>query len=80
MDTKQLVSFARQRASISAEQNVTALEHPPYSPDLSRLDFFLFPRLSVIEGRFAIAQDLIARAARALTELSKSEFQECFTN
>jgi hypothetical protein len=40
-----------------AEHNVKASEHLPHSPDLSRLDFFLFPRLrSVIEGqRFAVA-------------------------
>jgi hypothetical protein len=62
-----------------AEQNVKALEHLPYSPDLSRLNFFLFPRLrSGIEGqRFAIAQDIIARASTAVTGI-ENDFQECF--
>jgi len=26
-----------------AKNNVTTLEHPPYSPDLIRADFYLFP-------------------------------------
>jgi hypothetical protein len=28
-----------------AKNDVTVLEHPPYSPDLSAPDFFPFPRL-----------------------------------
>ncbi|KAJ4436780.1 hypothetical protein ANN_16912 [Periplaneta americana] len=28
-----------------ARHNITALDHPPYSPDLSPPDYFLFPRL-----------------------------------
>ena len=28
-----------------ASETVTVLNHPPYSPDLSPCDFFLFPRL-----------------------------------
>jgi hypothetical protein len=28
-----------------AKNNVTTLEHPPYSPDFSPADFYMFPRL-----------------------------------
>jgi hypothetical protein len=49
MGTKHLVSSAQQHTFISvvggqkylAKYNVTALEHVPYSPDLSLPDFFL---------------------------------------
>jgi hypothetical protein len=34
-----------QRVNIKFKQNVTVLPHPPYSPDLSTCDFFLFPGL-----------------------------------
>ncbi|KAJ4426510.1 hypothetical protein ANN_27324 [Periplaneta americana] len=35
-----------------ARHNITALDHPPYSPDLSPPDYFLFPRLkSHLKGR-----------------------------
>ena len=34
------------------EENVVQLSHPPYSPDLSPCDFFLFPLLKkILSGR-----------------------------
>jgi hypothetical protein len=53
-----------------AKLNVTALEHQPYSPQLSLVDFFLFPRLkSVFKGQhFACAEGVAAKAWRTLTE------------
>ena len=34
-----------------AKKIVTALEHPPYSPDLAKADFYLFPlRKSTLKG------------------------------
>jgi hypothetical protein len=49
--------------------NVTALEHRPYSPDLTPPDFFLFPlRKSVLKGqRFSIVEEVTAKMSRALT-------------
>ena len=34
--------------SFLASEKVKVLNHPPYSPDLSPCDFFLFPRLKII--------------------------------
>ena len=31
-----------------ASEKVKVLNHPPYSPDLSPYDFFLFPRLKIM--------------------------------
>ena len=34
-----------------AQRGVPVLDHPPYSPDLAPVDFFLFPRLkSIMKG------------------------------
>ncbi|KAJ4433779.1 hypothetical protein ANN_16091 [Periplaneta americana] len=43
-----------------ARHNITALDHPPYSPDLSPPDYFLFPRLkSHLKGRRFNAEELM---------------------
>jgi hypothetical protein len=34
-----------------AKHNVTALEYPSYSPDLSPLDYFLLPREKNLKGQ-----------------------------
>ncbi|KAJ4444273.1 hypothetical protein ANN_06065 [Periplaneta americana] len=55
-----------------ARHNITALDHPPYSRDLSPPDYFLFPRLkSHLKGRRLNAEEVIANATRALRRVSK---------
>ncbi|KAJ4442525.1 hypothetical protein ANN_04112 [Periplaneta americana] len=55
-----------------ARHNITALDHPPYSPDLSPPDYFLFLRLkSHLKGRRFNAEEVIANATRALKRVSK---------
>jgi hypothetical protein len=35
-----------------ATKQITVLEHPTYSPDLARNDFFLFPKIKeILKGR-----------------------------
>jgi hypothetical protein len=35
-----------------AEKGISAMDHPPYSPDLVPADFWLFPKLkSVVRGK-----------------------------
>jgi len=55
-----------------ATNNVTTLEHPPYSPDLDPADFYLFPQLkSATKGRgFTVATGIIKNAAEELKRLS----------
>jgi len=62
-----------------AKNIVTTLEHPPYSPDISSADFYLFPRLnSSLKGRrFCNAPD-IKNPTEELKSLSKNGFQKCF--
>jgi hypothetical protein len=63
-----------------AKHNVVVLEQPPYSPEMSPTHFFLFPRLkSVLKGkRLANAEEVTAKAIRALPEVSKNGLQEYF--
>ena len=63
-----------------AKNNVTTLEHPPYSPDPAPGDFYLFPRLkSALKERSVFdATDIIKNATEELRRLSRYGFQECF--
>jgi hypothetical protein len=63
-----------------AKNNVTTPEHPPYSPDLSPADFYMFSRLiSAMKGRrFCDATDIIKNATIELKIIPQYCFQECF--
>jgi len=59
-----------------AKNNVTMLEHSPYSPDLVPVDFYLFPRLkSALTGQHCcVATDIIKNATEELKRLSQNGF------
>ena len=63
-----------------AKNNVTALEHPPYSTDLSSADFYLFLQLkSAVKGwGFCDATHIMKNLTEELKRLSQNGFQECF--
>ena len=48
--------------SFSASENVKVLNHPPYSPDLSLYDFFLFPRLKKMILEISIRVEVLLAA------------------
>ena len=48
MTTPLLISV--RLVSFLASEKVKVLNHPPYSPDLSPCDVFLFPRLKMLSG------------------------------
>jgi hypothetical protein len=87
MSTKRIVSCARQRSCTSVvggkkapcQEKAATLQHPPYSLDSSPTGFFPFQLLkSVLKGqRFACAEEVCAKATRAVIEVSRNEFQEC---
>jgi histone-lysine N-methyltransferase SETMAR len=60
--------------------NVTTLEHPPYSPDMTPANFYPFLRLkSAVRGRRVyIATDIFKNATEELKRLSQNGFQERF--
>ena len=48
--------------SFSASEKVKILNHPPYSPDLSPYDFFLFPRLKKMILEISIRVEVLLAA------------------
>jgi hypothetical protein len=62
------------------ENNVTTLEHLPYSPHLVPADFYLIPPLkSALKGRsFCDVTNTIKNVMEELKRLSQNGFQECF--
>jgi transposase len=59
-----------------AKNNVTIMEHPPYSPDLVPANFYLFFRLkSALKGRrFCDATHIIKNATEELKRLPQNDF------
>jgi histone-lysine N-methyltransferase SETMAR len=63
-----------------ASKQITVLEHPPYSPDLSPSDCFLFPKIKVVlKGRhFDDIVDIRNNTTAALKAIPQNQFQNCF--
>jgi len=61
-------------------KNVTTLYHTPYSPDLSPLDYFLFPKLKMkLKGlHFADVATIQEAVADELKKVQKQEFSAAF--
>ena len=61
-------------------KGVVSLKHPPYSPDLSPPDFFLFPKVkSALKGhRFADISDIQHNVTTQLKAISKDEYARSF--
>ena len=63
-----------------ATKQTTVLEHPAYSPDLARNDFFLFPKIKeLLKGRhFDGIDDIRSNTTAALKAIPQNQFQNCF--
>jgi len=63
-----------------AKNNLTVIPHPPYSPDLSPCEFFLFPKLKRrIKGRrFDTIEEIQEESQRVLDTVLKRDCQGCF--
>ena len=61
-------------------KNVRVLYHPPYSPDLSPPDYFLFPKLKMkLKGlHFADVAAIQVGVSDELNRVQKEEFSEAF--
>jgi histone-lysine N-methyltransferase SETMAR len=62
------------------QNNVTTLYHPPYSPDLSPPDYFLFPKLKMrVKGlHFADVAEIQKAVTDELKKVKKEEFLAAF--
>jgi transposase len=66
--------------SYPAKHQTYVVPHPPYSPDLSPADIFLFTKLkSTLKGRrFQPKEEIQENAIRELRAIIASAFQEAF--
>jgi histone-lysine N-methyltransferase SETMAR len=63
-----------------ASKQITVLEHPPYSPDLTPNYFFLFPKIKeILRGtHFDDIDDISSNLMAALKAIPQNMFQNCF--
>jgi histone-lysine N-methyltransferase SETMAR len=68
------------RQGFLSKEQCETLKHPPYSPDLSVADIYLFPRLkTALKGlHFSDADNKVKNAMEELKRLSQNGFHECF--
>ena len=64
-----------------ASEKVNVLNHPPYSPDLSPCDFFLFPRLKkMLSGNKYTARSSLGSAIyQCLQQILKEDYLSAFS-
>ena len=63
-----------------AKHGTAQLQQPPYSPDLTPWDFFLFPRLKKVPKghRFEATEDIRLNSTKTLLDIPKEELAKCF--
>jgi len=66
--------------NLLAKNNMTTMEHPPYSRDLAPADFLpvLSTEINIERTVFCDATDVIKNATVELKRISQNGFQECF--
>ena len=64
------------------EHHVESYPNPPYSPDLSPCDFFIFPKLkNQLRGiRFNDDDDMLEALDEEIRGLTKEDFKNCFND
>ena len=80
MTTPPLISV-RLLSLFLASEKVEVLNHPPYSPDLSPCDFFLFPRLKkMLSGnKYMSRSSLGSTVYQCLQQIQKRRLFICFS-
>ena len=66
--------------SFLASEKVNVLNHPPYSPDLSPFDFFLFPRLKKMfsGNKYMSRSSLGSTIYQCLKQIPKEDYLSAF--
>jgi hypothetical protein len=74
------VSQFRPQPAVPGEIKMVVIPHPPYSPDLTPCEFFLFlkPKLKLKWRRFDTTKEIQAESQRELDTLTEMDFQEAF--
>jgi hypothetical protein len=63
-----------------ASSKTTVISHPPYSPNFSTCDCFLFPKmkLKLKEQRFDSNDEIQTESQDVMKILTRNDFQQCF--
>ena len=64
--------------SFLASEMVKVLNHPPYSPDLSPCDFFLFPRLKKMLSGNKYTSSLGSAVCQCLQQIPREDYLSAF--
>ena len=66
--------------NLDQDKQVCVLHHPPYSPDLSPSDYFLFPKLKLpLNGRlFEDVRDIEVAVTSSLRAIPQEDVQRSF--
>jgi transposase len=67
-------------AQYLTSKGIMVMPQPPYSPDLTPCDFFLFQKTkSAVKGHhFESTEDIKTSVTRALNDIPQAVFQECY--
>ena len=79
MITPPLISVRLLRLFFASEK-VVVLNHPPYSPDLSPCDFFLFPKLKkmLFGSKYKSRSSLGSAICQCLQQIPKEDYLSAF--
>ena len=71
-----------QTTAFLSTQNIDLMSHPPYSPDLSPNDNFLFPYVKIKRRgqRFTTPEEAVDAFRIHVLQIPQSEWQKCFDN
>jgi hypothetical protein len=62
-----------------AGTGISAMDHPPYSPDLAPPDFWPFQKFKIMkEKRFWDLEDIKSSVKTILTDILLQDFKNCF--
>jgi histone-lysine N-methyltransferase SETMAR len=73
-------TFSLQVSQFLAGKRISAMDHPPYSPDLTPAVLWLFPKLkSVLNGKcFSDVENIKSSVKKILTDTPVQDFKNCF--
>lgn len=73
-------TFFASSVAVFSRKSISILDHPPYSPELTPADFWLFPNLKRVlkEKRFSDVEDIKSSAKEKKRHIPIQVFENCF--
>ena len=72
--------FGKKAKEFYNNRSIKILKHPPYSPDLSPCDFWLFPKVKNLlkDINFGTTEEVLDAFFEIVDQFNKNDFKECF--